>query len=177
MRADNSRSFEYITQQNSITGIFNCYYNKKSDQIYKMMIVLFKSKQPKDFYSGVVPSKDGSKKIFLEEHHIFPKNSIVGKEISQKFTAINDNIINNIANIALITKETNNKRLNDKNPSVYMKELLDEKTQNGQQEQFYEYLETHFISKDMVDDLLQDDFENFIIKRTALIYGHMKNLI
>ena len=29
----------------------------------------------------------------------------------------------------------------------------------------------------MVDDLLQDDFENFIIKRTALIYGHMKNLI
>lgn len=64
-----------------------------------MMIVLFKSKQPKDFYSGVVPSKDGSKKIFLEEHHIFPKNSIVGKEISQKFTAINDNIINNIANI------------------------------------------------------------------------------
>lgn len=177
MRADNSRSFEYITQQNSITGIFNCYYNKKSDQIYKMMIVLFKSKQPKDFYSGVVPSKDGSKKIFLEEHHIFPKNSIVGKEISQKFTAINDNIINNIANIALITKETNNKRLNDKNPSVYMKELLDEKTQNGQQEQFYEYLETHFITKEMVDDLLQDDFENFIIKRTALIYGHMKNLI
>lgn len=58
-----------------------------------------------------------------------------------------------------------------------MKELLDEKTQNGQQEQFYEYLETHFITKDMVDDLLQDDFENFIIKRTALIYGHMKNLI
>lgn len=142
-----------------------------------MMIVLFKSKQPKDFYSGVVPSKDGSKKIFLEEHHIFPKNSTVGKEISQKFTAINDNIINNIANITLITKETNNKRLNDKNPSVYMKELLDEKIQNGQQEQFYQYLETHFITKDMVKDLLEDNFENFIIKRTALIYCHMKSLI
>ena len=177
MRADNSRSFEYITQQNSITGIFNCYYNKKSDQIYKMMIVLFKSKQPKDFYSGVVPSKDGSKKIFLEEHHIFPKNSTVGKEISQKFTATNDNIINNIANITLITKETNNKRLNDKNPSVYMKELLDEKIQNGQQEQFYQYLETHFITKDMVEDLLQDNFENFIIKRTKIIYNYIVDLL
>ncbi|HEB7556635.1 TPA: hypothetical protein RZH79_001863, partial [Campylobacter coli] len=70
MKADNSRSFEYIKQQNSISNIFNCYYNKKSEQIYKTMIVLFKSKQPRDFYSGIIPSKDGTKKIFLEEHHI-----------------------------------------------------------------------------------------------------------
>lgn len=177
MRADNSRSFEYIAQQNSIANIFNCYYNKKSDQIYKMMMVLFKSKQPKDFYSGVVPSKDGSKKIFLEEHHIFPKNSTIGKKISQKFTATNENIINNIANIALITKETNNKRLNDKNPSVYMNELLVEKTKDGQLEQFYEYLETHFITKEMVEDLLEDNFENFITKRTTLVYEYMQTLI
>jgi hypothetical protein len=177
MRADNSRSFEYITQQNSLTGLFNCYYDKKSEQMYKMMMVLFKSKHPRDFYSGVIPTKEGSKKMSLEEHHIFPKNSTIGKEMAQKFISMNDNIINNIANIALITKETNNKRLNDKNPSVYMRELLKEKIEDGQQELFYEHLETHFITKDMVEDLLKDDFENFIIKRTSLIYKYMHELI
>ncbi|HED6588242.1 TPA: DUF262 domain-containing protein [Campylobacter coli] len=175
MKADNSRSFEYIKQQNSISNIFNCYYNKKSEQIYKTMIVLFKSKQPRDFYSGIIPSKDGTKKILLEEHHIFPINSNIGKEISKNFISSNDNIINNIANIALITKESNNK-INNKNPSTYIEELLNKKIQDNQQEQFFKDLETHFITKDMVEYLLNDDFENFIISRTALIYDYMKNI-
>ena len=82
-----------------------------------------------------------------------------------------------IANIAFITKETNNKRLNDKNPSVYMKELLDEKCKNGQEEEFYKYLETHFITKDMVNYLLEDDFENFIIMRTKKIYEYIQTIV
>lgn len=58
-----------------------------------------------------------------------------------------------------------------------MKELLDEKTQNGQQKQFYEYLETHFITKDMVNYLLEDDFENFIIMRTKKIYEYIQTIV
>ncbi|EAJ0342249.1 DUF1524 domain-containing protein [Campylobacter lari] len=112
---------------------------------------------------------------FLEEYHIFPINSNIGKEISNNFISSNDNIINNIANIALITKESNNK-INNKNPSTYIKELLNKKIQDNQQEQFFKDLETHFITKDMVEYLCNDDFENFIISQTALIYDYMKNI-
>ena len=175
MEADNSRTFHYI-EQSSIQSLFNCYYNKKADQIYKMMLVLFKSKQPKDFYSGVLPSKEGTKKTFLEEHHIFPTNSNIGKNIIEKYASINDNIINNIANITLITKETNTKRISNKNPSVYISEFLEEKRDLKQEDLFYEYLETHFINKVMVGYLLDNDFESFIISRTKLIYEYMNSL-
>ena len=145
-------------------------------QIYKMMLVLFKSKQPKDFYSGVLPSKEGTKKTFIEEHHIFPTNSNIGKNIIEKYASINDNIINNIANITLITKETNTKRISNKNPSVYISEFLEEKRDLKQEDLFYEYLETHFINKVMVGYLLDNDFESFIISRTKLIYEYMNSL-
>ncbi|HEC1783454.1 TPA: hypothetical protein R1737_001527 [Campylobacter lari] len=54
--------------------------------------------------------------------------------------------------------------------------MLNKKIQDNQQEQFFKDLETHFITKDMVEYLLNDDFENFIINRTALIYDYMKNI-
>ncbi len=174
MSADNSRNFEYIKARN-IQSLFNCYYNKKNEQIYKMMLVVFKSKRPQDFYTGDTPTKNGTKKIVLEEHHIFPQKSNVGKAVINQYQSINENIINNIANIALLTKETNNKRISNKNPSIYIKEFLTSKQKDGTEEEFYTYMETHFISKDMVNDLLNDDFENFIVKRTELIYNYIIN--
>lgn len=174
MRADNSRAFEIKA---NIRNLFNCYYNKKSSQIYKMMLVLLKSKLPQDFYTGDRPSKSATKKLVLEEHHIFPVKSSIGKIITKKYQQTNDNIINNIGNIALITKETNSKKISNKNPSIYIKEILEDKRNSEHQEiEFYEYLKTHFITKEMVDYLLNDDFENFIIKRTKLIYLYIKEL-
>lgn len=175
MSADNSRNFDYINQSN-IQSLFHCYYNKKSEQMYKMMLVLFKSKNPRDFNSGSLPTKDGTKKTVLEEHHIFPINSVIGKKVAQKYCSINENIINNIANIALITKETNNKIINDKNPSIYIEEFLKDKRNDQQEEIFYAYLESHFITKEMVSYLLADDFENFIIERTKLIFEYINSI-
>lgn len=175
MQSDNSRSFEYIKKK-SIQYLFNCYYNKKNDQIYKMMLVLLKSKEPKDFYTGDIPSKSATKKLATEEHHIFPTNSDLGKQIPEKYKSLNDNIINNIANIVLITKETNNKRINNKNPSIYIKEFLEVKSKENKKDEFYSYLETHFISRQMVDLLLNDNFEAFIVERTKLIYNYICNL-
>lgn len=175
MSADNSRNFEYINARN-IQSLFNCYYNKKNDQIYKMMMVLFKSKRPQDFYTGDTPTKNGTKKIVLEEHHIFPQNSNIGKVIINQYKSTNENIINNIANIALLTKETNNKRISNKNPSIYIREFLTSKQNDGAEEEFYKYLETHFISKEMVNYLLNDNFEDFIVSRTKLIYNYINEL-
>jgi len=175
MQADNSRSFEYI-KTGGIQNLFNCYYNKKNDQIYKMMLVLLKSKKPKDFYTGDIPSKGSSKKLAVEEHHIFPINSEIGKQIPKQYKSKNDNIINNIANIVLITQETNNKRISNKNPSIYFKEFLELKEKEKTTEEFYKYLETHFISEDMVKFLLEDKFEDFIVARTKLIYDYIIDL-
>jgi hypothetical protein len=175
MKSDNSRSFEYI-DNGGIQNLFNCYYNKKNDQIYKMMLVLLKSKEPKDFYTGDIPTKSATKKLLVEEHHIFPLNSEIGKQVSNSYKSRNDNIINNIANIVLITKETNNKRISNKNPSIYIKEFLQAKQDEGKEEEFYDYLATHFISKEMVEFLLKDDFESFIVSRTKLIYDYIKEL-
>jgi hypothetical protein len=172
MGVDNTRNFDFI-RKNNIQNLFNCYYNKKNDQIYKMLLVLFKSKQPRDFVTGDVPNKSSTKKLFMEEHHIFPHNSKIGQEIVSKYEATNDNIINNIANIALITKETNNKRISNKNPSMYIKEILEDMRNSGKEIEFYNYMETHFISRDMVEMLLKDAFEDFILERTKLIYEYM----
>lgn len=175
MQADNSRSFEYVKNA-GLQNLFNCYYNRKNDQIYKMMLVLLKSRTPKDFYTGDIPRKNGTKKLTIEEHHIFPKNSEIAKVIEQKYNSINDNIINNITNIVLITKETNNKRISNKNPSVYINEFLSAKKEENKEDEFYTYLESHFISKEMVAYLLQDNFEDFIIARTKMIYNYMMEL-
>lgn len=173
MKSDNSRSFEYI-KNGGIQNLFNCYYDKKNDQMYKMMMVLLKSKSPKDFYTGDIPKKNATKKLTVEEHHIFPKNSIIAKDIEQKYNSTNDNIINNIGNIVLITKETNNKRISNKNPSVYIKELIELKKENLSE--LHTYLDTHFISKEMITYLLEDDFENFIIERTKLIHDYIHEI-
>jgi len=140
------------------------------------MSVLFKSKKPKDFYTGDIPTKNATKKLVIEEHHVFPVNSEIGKQIADRYKSINDNIINNIANIVLITKETNNKRISNKNPSVYIKEFMDQKEQEQKIEDFYAYLDTHFISKNMVQLLLDDNFEDFLVVRTKLIYDYIVDL-
>jgi len=172
MSVDNSRSFVYI-EDGGVDNLFNCYYDKKNDQIYKAMLVVLKSRGINDIYSGVTPTKNASKTITLEEHHIFPIKSQIGRELAKKYkNTQNENILNNIANIMLITKETNNKKIGNKNPKIYIKEFRE----NNKEDDFYKWLETHFISKDMVDDLLRDDFEEFIIKRTKLIYEYIIGL-
>lgn len=176
MKSFNSRTFDYIKRKN-LDNLFNCFYNKKSDQMYKMMLIILKSKNPKDFYSGASPFKSGTKILISEEHHIFPKNSKIGEEIKLKYENTHlSNIINNIANISILTKVTNNKYISNKNPSIYFSEFLAEKISQGVEKEFYQNLESHFIDKDMFNYLLNDDFENFILKRTFKIYEYLISL-
>ena len=122
---DNTRDFSEINQSTKENlNLIDAHYSNKSQQIYKAMYALLKSNRPKDMYSGIEAERSGTSIQFLEEHHIFPKNSTVGKKISEDYRDHRyHEIIDNIANISLITKLTNNKRISNRLPSEYIVEF------------------------------------------------------
>jgi len=138
---------------------------------------LLKSKSAKDFYNGFTPLKDVLNENKLEEHHIFPKRSTVGKEITKRYENHKyDDIINNIANVALITKETNNKRIGSKLPSTYITEFEKAYKDSKKYGEFIEIMESQFISPDMIELLKNDDFDEFIVERTKLLHQQIEEL-
>jgi len=175
---ENTRSFNYIanTSVNDLK-LFDAYYSNKSQQIYRAIILLLKSNHAKDFYNGFKPSRSVSGKNKLEEHHIFPKKSVLGKQIVKQFESHKyEDIINNIANIALLTKETNNNKIGSKLPSEYITAFEDEYKNAGKEEEFKVIMKSQFISEDMIQLLKNDDFEGFIVERTKLLYKQVEKL-
>lgn len=182
MKTDNTKSFDYLN--NSTIGhlqLFDAYYYSKKGYniplLYKSILLILKNNNLKDFYTGEKPSINGTKITKLEQHHIFPLKSIIGKKINEQYKNNQyPNIINNIANIALITKETNNTRINNKNPSIYIKNFEDEYYRKGKIEEFYNIMENHFINREMLKFLKEDKFEEFIVLRSKLIYQQIIKL-
>ncbi len=175
---ETTRNFEYLSSNSySNPKYFDAYYSNRSQQIYRGMLLLLKSKGAKDFYNGFTPLKSVSNENKLEEHHIFPKNSKIGKEIVKKYENDKyDDIINNISNIALITKKTNNQKIGSKPPSEYITDFENEYKIANKHNEFIQIMETQFISVDMIEMLKKDDFENFIVARTKLIYEKLELL-
>ena len=85
-------------------------------------------------------------------------------------------IIDNIANISLITKITNNKRISNRLPSEYIVEFENDYKSKGKHSEFVEIMNSQFISEDMIQILKEDKFEEFIILRTKLIYDKIEEL-
>ncbi|KJJ39873.1 DUF262 domain-containing protein [Aequorivita vladivostokensis] len=175
---DNTRNLTYL-ENNSIDNLnlFDAHYSNRSQQIYRGMLLLLKSKNAKDFYNGFTPLKDVTNENKLEEHHIFPKKSELGKNISSKYEKHKyDDIINNIANIALITNETNNKRISSRLPSDYITDFENQYIEANKYDEFLEIMDSQFISKEMIEMLKKDQFEEFMIARTTLLYQQIEEL-
>lgn len=175
---DNTRNFDglrKLTDDNMV--LLDAYYSNRSQQIYRALLLLLKSQKAQDFYNGLVAVRSGASAHKLEEHHIFPKNSSLGKEITEKYSdhRYND-IINNLANISLITKETNNKRISNRLPSDYITEFESKYKDAGKYEEFLGIMKSQFIDADMIEMLKKDEFEKFITERTKLLYTEIENL-
>ncbi|MDB9911459.1 DUF262 domain-containing protein [Flavobacteriaceae bacterium] len=175
---DNTRSFYYL-QNISISNLqlIDAHYSNRSQQVYRALLLLLKSEKAQDFYNGLVAVKSGASAHRLEEHHIFPKNSTLGKEMAEKYKdhRYND-IINNVANISLITKETNNKRISNKLPSIYIADFEKQYKDANKYEEFLSIMASQFISQNMIEMLKKDEFENFIIARTTLLHKQIEKL-
>jgi len=177
MLKDKTRDFSKI-EVSSLANpeYFDAYYTSKNQQIYKALWLVLKSSSPKDFLSGIEPSSISSSFNKLEEHHIFPSKSNIGKEIIKISEATKyPDIIDNIANIAFITKETNHK-IQNKDPGEYIVELENEYKRLGKIEEFRQIMLSQFITEDMVEDMKMNDFYSFIYKRTKLILERIKKL-
>jgi hypothetical protein len=178
MMADNTRNFDSIEKSKLEAPLyFDAYKSASTQQMYRAMLLLLKSKDARDFYNGLIAAKKAPISYSLEEHHIFPDNSVIGKQIKEKYKDHKYNeIINNIANIALLTKETNGGRIRAKKPSQYITTFLSEYEQAGKLEEFYAIMESQFITKSMIKKLEADDFEGFILERTQELVKHINAL-
>ncbi len=153
-------------------------YYAESGQLYNALFVLLLNNHPKDLNSGIPVSDADRSSDKLEEHHIFPQNSKIGKQISEKYRNDQDstNLMNNIANILLITKNTNNRIIKNKNPSEYITKFEAEYKKHSSIEEFYKIMKSQFINKEMIEMLKEDKFEEFVKARTQLIKERIKEL-
>lgn len=158
------------------TTYLEAYYGDRS-QLKDALLILMYYNQPKDFYDGIIPVKDSNVADRLEEHHIFPTNSKIVKEIKSNIQNPDElALFDNIVNIALITRKTNNDRISNKNPKDYITEFEKEYKKQTKLDEFYKIMESQFITKEMIEDLKKDDFFEFINKRTELIKKKIKEL-
>lgn len=174
--ANETKTKNYIikerTRDFSKADLFECFYDRKNEQIYLAFITLFQNNAPKDFYSGIDLNHTSKS---LEHHHIFPLSSDFAKNYKNQNSDPDTNLINNIANIALLTDETNNK-IRKKNPSVYIKELEEEYIRVNKKDKFDAIMHSQFIDDEMVEMLKNDQFEDFIKRRTTLIKDRIDQL-
>jgi hypothetical protein len=107
----------------------------------------------------------------LDDHHIVPHSWGIEKRLGNR--------INTILNRIPISDDTNRNVLRAQLPNVYLKEIFDSATDK---EQVYEMLESHFISRKIVNILLKNpftekDFEEYIEAREKLIKERMLSLV
>ena len=162
--------------RNFNSNYLDAHYEGKN-QLYNSLFVLLLNNNPLDFYNGIDVKKKNLSQGKLEEHHIFPKNSKTGKIISESLKdSENPDLINNLANIALITKETNNKRIKKKDPKEYILDFEKEYKKEGLYDDFLKIMKSQFISEEMIEMLKENKFDEFIIARTRLIKDKIGSL-
>lgn len=128
--------------------------DKQKSAVYRGVINLIVLEGALDFQTGQPPQFDPKK---IQDDHIFPKS------------IYKDDCINCIANKTLISTATNTEKSNKK-PSAYFKKIRD----THKEEKLIEILKSHIIPEDALDDLLNDNKENFIVKRKEAIKNILK---
>jgi hypothetical protein len=79
-------------------------------------------------------------------------------------------------NITWMSKETNRKIKGYKRPSQYVKQFISDRY-GGNEEEFLEVLDTHFINKEGYDNMLKNDLDGFIEERENELIFKIKELI
>ncbi|MDD5689452.1 MAG: DUF262 domain-containing protein [Caldisericia bacterium] len=93
--------------------------------IYKMMFIVFKSKDAIDWFNGSPLDETHGAKYLIQSHHIFPASRLwkTGKYNSKN--VLHKLLVNDISNRAFITASTNLSEINNKLPEEYFKKIID----------------------------------------------------
>jgi hypothetical protein len=160
---DESAVPEVIDQ--AINDIKNMELKKETSQssaIYNAIFNLMTINGARDLITFDLPEYSE-----LDDHHIIPQNSLLGKRLGNK--------VNTILNRIPISDDTNRKVFGVKLPNEYLKGIIE---CAKDKKKVYEMLESHFISESIVKILLRNpfdikDFEEFTIEREKLIKDRM----
>jgi hypothetical protein len=93
--------------------------------IYKMMFIVFKSKDAIDWFNGCPLDETHGVKYSIQNHHIFPTSRLwkTGKYNSNN--VLHKLLVNDIANRAFITSSTNVSVINNRLPEIYFSEIIE----------------------------------------------------
>ena len=136
--------------------------NRPNDSIYKAIMCMVSKKGTLDFVDDEYPKYDT-----IDDHHIFPK--------SKKDEYAGEISIDSVLNRVLISSGTNRNFIRNKKPSDYLNEIIN--TQGISKKNLQERFETHMISSDAFEFLLQDNFNGFVEERKKSIRAEYKRLI
>lgn len=143
----------------------------KGSARYRAIISMLALNKAEDFFKGRVIGTGDYSKEKINDHHIFPRNTKgLDPEKSEKFDSCKDSILNR----TLLLNETN-KRIKDKKPSEYLKEVLGKV--EGDERRLLERMKTHFISERALEYLQEDNFDKFIEEREISIKRYMKEIL
>jgi hypothetical protein len=122
---------------------------KRSRRFFNMVYIITRAQGPVDWKTGA-PLKGAYK---LESHHIFPKSRLY--EIYDSGQSEDRKRVNEIANRAFLTPETNRDLIGDRTPDEYLEEVVDEHPAA---------LTSQFIPEEK--ELWEvDNYEDFLAKR------------
>lgn len=126
---------------------------KRTRRFYNMLQIVTRANDPVDWKTGA-PLKGAYN---LESHHVFPRSHLYDEYDSSK--SEHRKLVNEIANRAFLTPETNRHIIRDRPPAEYLPEVA---------EDYPEALQSQFIP--MEEELWQiENYEDFLAKRRQSI--------
>lgn len=122
---------------------------KRTRRFYNMLQIVTRANEPVDWKTGAPLTGTYN----LESHHIFPKSKLYNVYDGNK--SEHRKLVNEIANRAFLSPETNRHIIRDRSPTEYLPEVV---------EDYPEALQSQFIP--MEEELWQiENYEGFLAKR------------
>ena len=127
--------------------------------LYRMLYILVKSSGAVDWLNGIPLDAKQSGSYSIQNHHIFPTSRLRKEGGYDAKNYLHKQIMNEIANMAFLTADTNIKKISDKIPKEYFPEI---------ERRFPGALEKQLIPLD--ENLWEiDRYEDFLRKRREMI--------
>ena len=133
---------------------------------YNAILCLLALNDAKDFCKERIVGTGDYSNEKINDHHIFPKQvKGLEKERSKAFGEVKDSIVNRT-----LLLDATNKRIKDKRPSEYIRELIDI---HGNEQKVQSIFQQHLINERAFQRMKEDDFDSFIIEREKAIKQHL----
>ncbi len=152
--------YPVVVTTKDITGLLM--YTRSA--IKNAILCLLVLRQPRHFKNGSLIALDRmicSDLNDLQRHHIFPNAYLRGQDVKTRHL---------VANFAFIPGELN-REISDKKPSDYFTEYAAGK------DNYSEILASHLIPDDPDSGIWTNDFDKFLVERSALILRELEKLV